>query len=137
MKITKDKALELFSNYPQAVASIHSLSGNIVCIEIMDEKKYKTNKQNALFHSLLSCFWASGCSSFDTYDELRLYYKRVVGLVVPGARILKEMSWSEATKEQAKQAIDLIIRDMDFAQVSGSVQGYKYQEILKGLGEIC
>lgn len=136
MKLTKEQALELFKAYPQACNTIAGLSGNVVCIEIMDEKKYKTNKQNSLFHSLLSCFWASGCSSFDTYDELRLYYKRVIGLVKMGERILKEMSWSEASKEQAKQAIDLIIRDMDFAQVSGSVQGYKYQEILKGLGEI-
>jgi|GEM_PF-3237589 len=52
-----------------------------IYIKIMDGKQYKTNKQNALFHSLLEIFWSSGLASFDSPMELRRYYKEIAGLV--------------------------------------------------------
>jgi hypothetical protein len=83
----------------------------------------------------LQCFWESGCSSFNDYDELRTYYKRVAGLVKPEGKYLKEQSWADATKQNAKTAIDMCIRDMDLSGVIGSSQGNKYCEILKGINE--
>lgn len=50
-------------------------------VEIVDEKKYKTNQQTKAFHSLLMCFWKSGCSSFKTYETMRNYYKEVAHLL--------------------------------------------------------
>lgn len=45
----------------------------------------------------------------------------------------KELSWSEATKDQAKYTLDRILKDMDLSGVIGSKMGNKYQEILKGI----
>jgi len=50
-------------------------------------------------------------------------------------KVVKEMSWSIATKQQATKAISQILEDMDNAGVIISSQGRKYEEILGGLGE--
>lgn len=49
-------------------------------VEVLDDKQYKTRKQNNLFHSLLMCFWESRLSSFDSYEDLRNHYKRIAHL---------------------------------------------------------
>lgn len=49
-------------------------------IEVLDDKQYKSKKQNNLFHSLLMCFWESKLSSFDSYEDLRNHYKRIAHL---------------------------------------------------------
>lgn len=138
-------------------------------IDILDKKQYKSQKQNKTFHSLLDCFWSSGCSSFMNKDEMRFYYKRSVGLIdmlydnsniseetkemlwkaikllplettqrieVVGllkGKVVKERSWSIATKKQATQAIDMILHDMDESGVITSSQGKHYEEILGGM----
>lgn len=48
-------------------------------------------------------------------------------------KVIKERSWSIATKEQATEAIDMILHDMDMSGVSGSIEGKHYDEILEGL----
>lgn len=53
---------------------------------------------------------------------MRLYYKRVAGLVNKKDGMLVESSWAEAKKEQARVAIDMLMRDMDMAGVIGSGQ---------------
>ena len=50
-------------------------------ISFMTDLVFKSNEQNSLFHSLLSVFWDSGCSSFISYDDLRRYYKKMAGLI--------------------------------------------------------
>ena len=135
MKISKKKAIELLGCLPKCLDRINKIKDEYVYLDIMPKEQYKTRKQNNLFHALLSCFWESGCSSFGDYDELRLYYKRVCGLVKKNNGIVIEASWSDAKKEQAQTAIDMILRDMDFAQVIGSSQGRKYESILRGIGE--
>jgi hypothetical protein len=50
-------------------------------------------------------------------------------------KVVKEMSWSIATKQQATKAIGMILDDMDNAGVITSAMGKKYEEILGGLGE--
>lgn len=48
-------------------------------------------------------------------------------------KVIKERSWSIATKKQATEAIDMILHDMDMAGVSGSIEGKHYDEILEGM----
>ena len=143
----------------------------VIYIDLLTEKQYKSRKQNNTFHSLLDCFWKSGCSSFVSENAMRFYYKRSVGLIetvfdnsnleqdtknmiwkavqllpisntqlmevvnLLKGKVVKEMSWSIATKQQATKAISQILEDMDNAGVIISSQGRKYEEILGGLGE--
>lgn len=133
MQISKDYARKIFAALPAALAKIDRIEGNEVYFDLQSPAVWKTQKQNNLFHALLQCFWTSGCASFGDYDGLRLYYKRVAGLVKKRDGMLVEGSWSEAKKEQARIAIDMLMRDMDMAGVIGSSQGKKYEEILKGI----
>lgn len=48
-------------------------------------------------------------------------------------KVIKERSWSVATKKQATDAVDMILRDMNMAGVSGSEEGKHYDEILEGM----
>lgn len=66
-------------------------------IEIVDEKRYKTNQQTRLFHSLLMCFWKSGCSSFNSYESMRDHYKKVAHLL--------EYKFTNDLKENTKQML--------------------------------
>lgn len=112
----------------------------LVC-DIMTKEAYKSRKQNSLFHGLLTCFWLSGCSSFNDIEELRDYYKKIAGLVyikeaeANGLKIIQsvEKSWSSVKKDNATLAIKCLMSDMDNAAVLGSSQGRKYEEILKSL----
>ena len=135
MQLTKDEAKRIFAPLPAAIKRIDAIKGNFVFFDLLGEQVYKTQKQNNLFHSLLLCFWESGCSSFGDYDALRNYYKRIAGLVKKRDGIVIESSWSDATKEQANTAIDMCIRDMDAAGVIGSSQAHKYELILKGINQ--
>jgi hypothetical protein len=125
----------LFKEHPEAIKKLDKLKADYVCVDFITKQTLKSREQNNLFHSLLQCFWESGCSSFNDYDELRTYYKRVAGLVKPAGKYLKEQSWADATKQNAKTAIDMCIRDMDLSGVLGSSQGLKYSEILKGIND--
>lgn len=133
MQITKDKAKQIFAEFPALIARLDKIQGDTVYFDLQGKTTYKSNKQNSLFHSLLTCFWESGCASFGDYDELRNYYKRIAGLVKKHGNTIVESSWADASMTQAKTAIDMCIRDMDFAGVMGSSQGNKYTEILKGI----
>lgn len=133
MQLSKEEAKHIFAPLPEALRRIDKIKGDIVYFDLLSAQSYKTQKQNNLFHSLLQCFWESGCSSFGDYDALRLYYKRVAGLVKKRDGVIAESSWADATKEQAKTAIDMCIRDMDMSGVIGSNQATKYEAILKGI----
>lgn len=73
MQITKDYARRIFQGLPAALAKIERIEGDQVYFELQSPTAWKTAKQNNLFHSLLQCFWSSGCASFGDYDSLRLY----------------------------------------------------------------
>lgn len=135
MRMKKEDAIKIFKDNVQALNKIYKIKDDILFIDILSREVYKTNRQNRLYFALLNCFWDSGCSSFVDFDEMRLYYKRMAGLVKYDGKILKEKSWADATKEQAKYTIDNILRDMDYSGVLGSSQGKKYELILKGIGE--
>lgn len=66
-------------------------------IEVLDDKQYKSKKQNNLFHSLLMCFWESKRSSFDSYDEMRNHYKRMAHLC--------DVKWENNLKDTTKQIL--------------------------------
>lgn len=72
MRISKGKVKELLDV---------DIEDDYAYIEIINEKKYKSNQQTRLFHSLLMCFWKSGCSSFNSYEDLRNYYKEQAHLL--------------------------------------------------------
>lgn len=134
-EISREHAFKLFAPYKGLIKKLEKMKSDYICIDICSKQTLKSREQNNLFHSLLQVFWLSGCSSFETYDELRTYYKRVAGLVKPVGKYLKEMSWSDATKTNAKIAIDMCIRDMDMSGVLGTSLGKKYEEILQGINE--
>ena len=136
LELSKTYLKDLFKAHPEALRKLDKLKADYICVDFISKQTLKSREQNNLFHSLIQCFWESGCSSFNDYDELRTYYKRVAGLVKPAGKYLKEQSWADATKQNAKTAIDMCIRDMDLSGVLGSSQGQKYTEILKGIGEL-
>lgn len=72
IKLSKNKIKEILN------VDIESEYGYV---DILEEEKYKSREQNRLFHSLLGCFWKSGCSSFNTYDDMRWHYKFIAGLI--------------------------------------------------------
>ena len=135
MKLSKELATKIFSGIQDCEKRIAKIKGDYVYIDIMDKEVYKTNKQNRLFHVLLQTFEDSGCHSFEDYDALRKYYKRVAGLVKRSGNTETEASWSDVTKENAKTVLDILIRDMDYSGVLGSKAGKKYEAILRGIGE--
>lgn len=65
----RTRANEMFELYP------------MVFVNILTPEQEKTAKQNRTFHSLVDCFWKSGCSSFLSKTDLRWHYKRLIGLI--------------------------------------------------------
>lgn len=81
MNIYKNKE-EALNEYPNFKNDINLISDNKkVIIGAFDLDSFKSNKQNSLFHGLLSLYWDSGCSSFISYDEMREHYKKIAGLI--------------------------------------------------------
>lgn len=87
-------------------------------MEIVNEKKYKSNQQTRLFHSLLMCFWKSGCSSFNSYEDMRNYYKEQAYLLEYQFRndlepytkecIWKALKFLPISAEEKKKVIELL-----------------------------
>lgn len=129
MKISTQAELKpvfrLLYNQAEALLAV----GKPIYLEVMAENEYKTKKQNNLFHSLLRCFWDSGCSSFSNYDDMRHYYKRVAGLLKNKGKLIIESSWSEVKKEDARRVIDNLIRDMIYSGVNNK----RFNDILKDI----
>lgn len=84
----------------------------------------KTEQQNKTFHKLLNIYWLSGCSSFISYDELRLHYKRIAGLV----KVKYESSLTTETKNILWKAIRILPLEAEEKQ--------KVINLLKGKYEI-
>lgn len=108
MKLTKKllDSLNLGFKFPAQKTKWYAELDDFDCVEmeVFSEKQYKSLKQNALFHSLISCFWRSGCSSFASYDDLRRYYKRIAGLI----SFRYDSTLTKETKEMLWKAIKLL-----------------------------
>ena len=85
----------------------------------------KTDPQNKTFHKLLNIYWLSGCSSFISYDELRLHYKRIAGLV----KVKYESSLTTETKNILWKAIKILpLEETEKQKVINLLKG-KYEII--------
>lgn len=74
----------------------------IMYVATLDE--FKTQRQNALFHSLLDELWKCGVSSFQSYDELRDHYKTIAGLIT----YKKVVSFEISEKSMIYKALKLL-----------------------------
>lgn len=53
-----------------------------IYVKFYSPTAYKTQKQNSLFHSLLTIYWQSGLSSYSSMKEMRDHFKEIAGLKV-------------------------------------------------------
>ena len=111
MKLGKNKIKELTGI---------EIEDDFAYVEILNEKQYKSRQQNALFHSLLSCFWDSGCSSFESYKNMRFHYKDIAHLI--------EYVFTNDLKEETKQALWRVLKKLPIDESEKK----KVIELLKG-----
>jgi hypothetical protein len=111
MKLSKEKIKELTGQ---------EIEDDFAYIEILNEKQYKSRQQNALFHSLLSCFWDSGCSSFESYKSMRFHYKDIAHLI--------EYVFTNDLKESTKQILWRAVKVLPIEESERK----KVIELLKG-----
>lgn len=111
MKLSKEKIKELTGQ---------EIEDDFAYVEILTEKQYKSRQQNSLFHSLLSCFWDSGCSSFESYKSMRFHYKDIAHLI--------EYVFTNDLKEETKQ---MLWRAVKLLPIDES-ERKKVVELLKG-----
>ena len=114
-------------------------------VEVADEG---TNKQNNAFHSLLQCYWASGCHSYDarSFEHFRALIKLYLGAGAEqfsnltnedgtpnpkGRPDYRLKSWANYTKKERQMTIDNLISEMMQAGMSGG----RFEEILMGMQE--
>ena len=100
MRYSREKIKEIFGIDTESEFSY---------LEIVDEKRYKTNQQTKLFHSLLMCFWKSGCSSFNSYEDMRNHYKEQAGLL----EYVFRNDLKEETRQMLWKAVKLLPLERD------------------------
>lgn len=100
MRYSKEKIKELTGT---------EISTDYGYIEVLDEKQYKTQRQTRAFHALLMCFWKSGCSSFESYEDMRNFYKERAHLL----EYIFRNDLKEETKKMLWKAIKLLPLDKD------------------------
>lgn len=107
-------------------------------IEVIDEKKYKSQRQSRLFHSLLMVFWKSGCSSFESYEAMRNHYKEVAHLL----EYKFHNDLQESTKSMLWKAIKLLpIADLERMKLIELLRGrvhiwHSWVECTRGMAEV-
>lgn len=104
IRITKENLPERLAEVQEKLVSLLE-EQDVVYLDFLSETQYKSAKQNRTFHSLLDCFWDSGCSSFETKRDLRFHYKELIGLI--------EVAYcnnklTEETKQMVWKAIKLL-----------------------------
>jgi hypothetical protein len=50
-------------------------------ITCQSPKQWKTNEQNRFFHALLTLYWESGQSSYDSPASMRTHFKEIAGCI--------------------------------------------------------
>ena len=108
-------------------------------IEVLTETQYKSKKQNDLFHSLLKCFWDSGCSSFESYKSMRFHYKDIAHLI----EYVFTNDLKEETKQMLWRAVKLLpIDETERKKVIELLRGktlieHSWAESTKGMAKIA
>lgn len=145
------------------VAESLKVSGSedeVIVVGVGFAAQSKTDRQRNTFHALVGCFWTSGVSSYQNYDELRDDYlircghiKKVIMRFVVDGKIISivngelpdgidpaaveveyvPLSFSLITLKKCSIAIDMIIKDMFMAGVDTSKETNKFNEILDGM----
>ncbi len=121
-----------------------------VTVTIENVKAPGSNEQNKAWHSLIGEYWASGCSSYHSYEDMRDLLKlKICGakewvyLVDGRQHTVKDYesipngcqkvgipkSWSDFTKQERRDMIDFTIAEM----IQAGVNTKKFDEIMKGL----
>ena len=104
-------------------------------VEISKVRKPKSIEANALFHSLLTVYYSSGCHSCDTWEGLKISLKMRYGAglihqeTIDGEKIGFLKSMSEYTTVELSGCIDGTIKEMLLTGVSSK----KFTEILEGI----
>ena len=130
MKLSKEKIKELTGQ---------EIEEPFAYVEILTEKQYKSRYQNALFHSLLSCFWDSGCSSFESYKSMRFHYKDIAHLI----EYVFTNDLKESTKQMLWRAVKVLpIEESERKKVIELLRGkilieHSWAESTKGMAKIA
>jgi len=102
-------------------------------VEISKVRKPRSIEANALFHSLLSEYYISGCHSSITWDDLKITLKYRYGVVkqyeVDGNTLTDVVSTSKYNTAEFSPLIDGTIKEMLLTGVSSK----KFTEILEGI----
>lgn len=138
MKLSKNKIKELLNI---------DIEDEYGYIEVITDKQYKSKKQNRLFHALIDCFWESGCSSFESKQQLRWHYKWIAALIEieyisPLNDWTKECLWKAIKllpldKEEMKSVVDLlrgkVLKEHSWGEASKHCAKLAIDELLKDM----
>ncbi|MGI6176787.1 MAG: hypothetical protein ACOYJC_11680 [Christensenellales bacterium] len=123
--------------------------GGYVTLELSLPHKIGSEEQNRAWHSLIREYWLSGCSSYQSYEDMRDSLKLKVGgakeyiyltdkqhtvkslsEIPQGARYIEiPKSWTDFTKDERSEMIDFTIKEM----IEAGVNSRKFDEILSGM----
>jgi len=105
-----------------------------------------SERQNRMFHGLLSLWWRSRLSSYDTYDEMRTSIKARYGVIryllvqgdkwrsltdkdstehLGGWKFPWLVSWADYSREQRRKTIDGLIADMEASGILSLSASYR------------
>ena len=131
------------------LATAEARYGGYVNVELSLPHKIGSEEQNRAWHSLIKEYWLSGCSSYQSYEDMRDSLKLKVGgassyiyltdkqhtvnsieEIPKGARYIEvPKSWGDFTRDERKEMIDFTIREM----IESGVNSKKFDEIILGM----
>ena len=131
------------------LAAAEARYGGYVNVELSLPHKIGSEEQNRAWHSLIKEYWLSGCSSYQSYEDMRDSLKLKVGgakeyiYLTDRQRTVKNLSeipqhvkyieipksWTDFTKDERAEMIDFTIKEM----IEAGVNSRKFDEILSGM----
>ena len=131
------------------LATAEARYGGYVNVELSLPHKIGSEEQNRAWHSLIKEYWLSGCSSYQSYEDMRDSLKLKVGgakeyiYLTDRQRTVKNLSeipqhvkyieipksWTDFTKDERAEMIDFTIKEM----IEAGVNSRKFDEILSGM----
>lgn len=131
------------------LATAEAKYGGYVTVEVSLPHKIGSEEQNRAWHSLIREYWLSGCSSYQSYEDMRDSLKlKVAGAdsyiyltdkqhtaktlddIPKGARYIEvPKSWGDFTRDERNDMIDFTIKEM----IEAGVNSKKFDEIILGM----